>query len=85
MMGGYSSITVKGVEIRYGDWVRYTDHHGVTRDYTFFEMTEDMDIMLRDDRYDWEFVRVDRGDFDFGAAVFVCHRDDERFAIGNWI
>lgn len=66
--------------LRFGDWVRYK---GV--DYTYFETTDYGEIVLRDWRYDWEFVSVAWCDFDYGSAVFVCHADDERFFLGNYI
>jgi hypothetical protein len=62
--------------LHYGDWVRY---EGV--DYQYFETTDYGDIMLRDWRYDWEFVRISYADFDFGTAEFICRENDERFAM----
>lgn len=79
-MGGLSSIELNGQRITFGDWVRYK---GV--DYTYFETTDDGDIILRDWRYDWEFVTLHELDFDlrFGSARFICKTDDPRFFIGN--
>lgn len=64
--------------LTFGDWVRYQG-----QDYTYFETTHYGDIILRDWRYDWEFVTVHELDFQFGSAIFICKADDPRFFIGN--